>query len=98
MVISFYNFNIHIDDNLVNNAKELVISKGLDISSVMVKDHSDHSCVFFDLLITLWVQISAVSVKRNYINESSSAQFMEAIAMSLTMSAETVDVFLITSI
>ena len=89
MVISFYNFNIHIDDNLVNNAKELVISKGLDISSVMVKDLalSDHFCVFFDLLFTLGFQISSVSVKKRNINENTSAQFMEAIAMSPTMSA-----------
>ena len=59
--------------------------KGL-ITSVLVKDfgHSDHSCVFFDSLGTPKVQISSVSVQRRYIKESTTAQFMEAIAMSPT--------------
>ena len=43
-------------------------------------------CVFFDLQIIPNVQITSVSVKRRYINENTSAKFMEAIAMSPTVS------------
>ncbi|KAK0139813.1 hypothetical protein N1851_023256 [Merluccius polli] len=112
-------FNIHVDNNIDTNAKELsalldtfgllqhvkgpthtrghtldlVISKGVNISSVDVKDLalSDHFCVFFDLQIIPNVQLTSVSVKRRYINENTSAKFMEAIAMSPTVSAESVD-------
>ena len=72
---------------------DLVISKGVNISSVDVKDLalSDHFCVFFDLQIIPNVQLTSVSVKRRYINENTSAKFMEAIAMSPTVSAESVD-------
>ncbi|KAK0156079.1 hypothetical protein N1851_001392 [Merluccius polli] len=66
---------------------------GVNISSVDVKDLalSDHFCVFFDLQIIPNVQLTSVSVKRRYINENTSAKFMEAIAMSPTVSAESVD-------
>ena len=72
---------------------DLVISKGVNISSVDVKDLalSDHFCVFFDLQIIPNVQFTSVSVKRRYINENTSAKFTEAIAMSPTVSAESVD-------
>ena len=72
---------------------DLVISKGVNISSVDVKDLalSDHFCVFFDLQIIPNVQLTSVSVKRRYINENTSAKFIDAIAMSPTVSAESVD-------
>ena len=72
---------------------DLVISKGVNISSVVVKDLalSDNFCVFFDLQIIPNVQLTSVFVKRRYINENTSAKFMEAIAMSPTVSAESVD-------
>ena len=72
---------------------DLVIAKGVNISSVDVKDLalSDHFCVFFDLQIIPNVQLTSVSVKRRYINENTSAKFMEAIGMSPTVSAESVD-------
>ena len=57
---------------------DLVITKGLDCYYVMVK-HILILSVFFDLLITLGFQISSVSVKKRYINENTSAQFIEAI-------------------
>ncbi|KAK0134690.1 hypothetical protein N1851_029706 [Merluccius polli] len=106
-------FNIHVDNNMDSNAKELsalldtfgllqhvkgpthnrghtldlVISKGVNISSVDVKDLalSDHFCIIPN------VQLTSVSVKRRYINENTSATFLEAIAMSPTVSAESVD-------
>ncbi len=112
-------FNIHIDNNMDINAKELcslldtfglfqhvkgptharghtldlVISRGVDISSVDIKDLalSDHFCVFFDLQIIPNTQLTSVSIRKRYINENTSVKFMEAIAMSPTMSAETVD-------
>lgn len=112
-------FNIHMDNNMDTNAKELcslldtfglfqhvngpthtrghtldlVISKGVDISSVDIKDLalSDHYCVFSDLQITPNSQLTPVSVRKRYINENTSAKFMEVIALSSTVSAETVD-------
>ena len=47
--------------------------------------------MFFDLQIIPNVQLTSVSVKRRYINENTSAKFMEAIAMSPTVSAVSVD-------
>ena len=60
---------------------------------LLIKDLalSDNFCVFFDLQIFPNVQLTSVSVKRRYINENTSAKFMEAIAMSPTVSAESVD-------
>ena len=73
---------------------DLVISKGVNISSVDVKDLalSDHFCVFFDLQIFPNVQLTSVSVKRRYINDNTSAKFMEAIAMSPTVTKITVHI------
>ena len=73
--------------------RPLVISKGVDISSVVVIDLalSDHFCILFDLLITQKVQTTSFSVKKRYINEKTSAQFREAIAMLSTMSTESAD-------
>lgn len=48
--------------------------------------------VFFLLVNTPEIQISSVSLKKRYINESDSVQFMEAITVSPTMNAETVDI------
>ena len=72
---------------------DLVISKGVDISSIVVIDLalSDHFCILFDLLITQNVQTTSFSVKKRHINKKTSAQFREAIAMSPTMSAQLVD-------
>ena len=72
---------------------DLVISKGVHISSVDVKDLalSDHFCVFFGQKIIPDVQLTSVSVRRRYINENTTAEFMEAIATSPTVSAESAD-------
>uniref|UniRef100_A0A8C5HYQ9 Reverse transcriptase domain-containing protein n=1 Tax=Gouania willdenowi TaxID=441366 RepID=A0A8C5HYQ9_GOUWI len=72
---------------------DLIISKGVDISAVDVRDLalSDHFCVFFYLETVTSVPPSYVCLKKRYINENTSAQFMEAIAMTPTLSAETVD-------
>ena len=80
--------------HLRGHTLDLVISKGVvDISSVVVIDLalSDHFCILSDLLITQNVQTTSFSVKKRYINEKTSAQFREAIAMSPTMSAQSVD-------
>jgi len=73
--------------HLRGHTLDLVISKGVvDISSVVVIDLalSDHFCILSDLLITQNVQTTSFSVKKRYINEKTSAQFREAIAMSPT--------------
>ena len=71
----------------------MVICRGVDITSVDIKDLalSDHFCVFFDLQITPNMQLPSVSFRKRFINENTSVKFMEAIVMSPTVSAETVD-------
>ena len=85
--------------HLRGHTLDLVISKGVDISSVVVIDLalSDHFCILFDLLITQNVQTTSFSVKKRYINEKTSAQFREAIAMSPTVSAQSVDCWIIST-
>ena len=72
---------------------DLVISKGVDISSVDIKDLalSDHFCVFFNFQIVPNIQLTSVSARKRYINENTSVKFVETIAMSPTVNAETID-------
>ena len=77
---------------------DLVISKDVDISCVEVKDLalSDHFCVFFNLKIIPHGRVTPVSVKKRYINENTSAQFMAAMTTSRSVSesvAELLDDF-----
>ncbi len=61
----------------------LLISRGLNISSIIIKDValSDHFCVFFDILISVTTESRSVSVRKRCINENTSVQYMEAISV-----------------
>ncbi len=75
---------------------DLLISRGLNISSIVIKDValSDHFCIFFDILISVTTESRYVSVRKRCINENTSALFMEAISLTPSISADSVDLLL----
>ncbi|KAK9973180.1 hypothetical protein ABG768_023923 [Culter alburnus] len=75
---------------------DLIISKGLNISSIVIKDValSDHFCIFFDILISPTVEDRSISVKKRCLNENTSALFMKAISLTPSISADSVDFLL----
>jgi len=70
----------------VGHTLDLLISKGLNISSI-VKDValSDQICIFFDILISPAIEARSVSVKRRRLNENTSVTFMKAISLTLVV-------------
>ncbi len=75
---------------------DLLISRGLNISSIVIKDValSDHFCIFFDILISVTTESRSVSVRKRCINENTSVLFMKAISLTPSISADTVDLLL----
>ncbi len=75
---------------------DLLISRGLNISSIVIKDValSDHFCIFFDILISVTTESRSVSVRRRCINENTSVLFMETISLTPSISADSVDLLL----
>ncbi len=75
---------------------DLFISRGLNISSIVIKDIalSDHFCIFFDILISVTTESRSVSVRKRCINENTSALFMKAISLTPSISADSVDILL----
>ncbi len=63
---------------------DLLISRGLNISSIVIKDValSDYFCIFFDILISVTTESRSVSVRKRCINENTSVLFMEAISLT----------------
>ncbi len=75
---------------------DLLISRGLNISSTVIKDValSDHFCIFFDILISVTTESRSVSVRKRCINENTSVLFMKAISLTPSISADSVDLLL----
>ncbi len=75
---------------------DLLISRGLNISSIVIKDValSDHFCIFFDILISVTTESRSVSVRKRCINENTSVLFMKAISLTPSISADSVDLLL----
>ncbi len=75
---------------------DLLISRGLNISSIVIKDvaMSDHFCIFFDILISVTTESRSVSVRKRCINENTSVLFMKAISLTPSISADSVDLLL----
>ncbi len=75
---------------------DLLISRGLNISSIVIKDValSDHFCICFDILISVTTESRFVSVRKRYINENTSALFMKAISLTPSISVDSVDLLL----
>ncbi len=78
----------HIEDTL-----DLLISRGLNISSIVIKDAalSGHFCIFFDILISVTTKSRSLS-ERNALTRTLGALFMKVI--SLSISADSVDFLL----
>ncbi len=70
------------------HAIDLLISRGLNISSIVFKDValSDHLSIFFDKLISVTTESRLVSVRKRCINENPSTLFMKAISLTLSIS------------
>ncbi len=75
---------------------DILISRGLNISSIVIKDValSDHFCIFFDILISVTTESRSVSVRKRCINENTSVLFMKAISLTPSISADSVDLLL----
>ncbi len=74
----------------------LLISRGLNVSSIVIKDValSDHFCIFFDILISVTTESRSVSVRKRCINKNTSALFMKAISLTPSISADSFDLLL----
>lgn len=59
---------------------DLLISKGLNISKVVVTDValSDHSCVFFDTTMSVHTNVQTDIITKRYITENTSEMFIQA--------------------
>ncbi len=75
---------------------DLLISRGLNISSIVIKDValSDHFCILFDILISVTTVSRSASVRTKCISENTSALFMKAISLTPSISADSVDLLL----
>ncbi len=80
----------------VKHTLDLLISRGLNISSIVIKDValSDHFCIFFDIMISVTTESRSVSVRKRCINENTSVLFMKAISLTPSISADSVDLLL----
>ncbi len=84
------------DRHTIVDTLDLLISRGLNISSIVIKDValSDHFCIFFDILISVTTESRSVSVRKRCINENTSVLFMKAISLTPSISADSVDLLL----
>ncbi len=76
-----------------NHTLDVLISRGLNISSIFIKDVAlyNHFCIFFDILISVSTESRSVSVRKRCINENTSALIMKAISLTPSISADSVD-------
>ncbi len=75
---------------------DVLISRGLNISSIVIKDVAlyDHFCISFDILISASTESRSVSVRKRCISENTSALIMKAISLTPSFSADSVDLLL----
>ncbi len=88
--------HVHGPTHNCGHTLDLLISRGLNISSIAIKDValSDHFCIFFDILISVTTESRSVSVRKRCINENTSVLFMKAISLTPSISADSVDLLL----
>ncbi len=76
-VLNIFDLIQHVHGTTHNRGHtlDLLISRGLNISSIVIKDAalSDHVCIFFDILISVTTESRSVSVRKRCINENTSA-------------------------
>ncbi len=98
-VLNFFDLiqQVHGPTHNRGHTLDLLISRGLNISSIVIKDValSDHFCIFlYDILISVTTESRSVSVRKRCINENTSALFMKAISLTPSISADSVDLLL----
>ncbi len=100
MITIFNTFDLiqHVHGPTHNRGQtlDLLISRGLDILSIVIKDValSDHFCIFFDIMISVTTESRSVSVRNRCINENTSVLFIKAIYLTPSISADSVDLLL----
>lgn len=72
---------------------DLVITKGLTISSVVVTDDalSDHSCVFFEITINVCTKVQTIMITKRYITENNIKLFTETVSATPALYSNSVD-------
>uniref|UniRef100_A0A673LDN3 E3 ubiquitin/ISG15 ligase TRIM25-like n=1 Tax=Sinocyclocheilus rhinocerous TaxID=307959 RepID=A0A673LDN3_9TELE len=76
--------HVHEPTHNRGHTLDLIISRGLNISSIVIKDValSDHFCIFLNILISVTTESRSVSVRKRCINENTSVLFMEALFLN----------------
>ncbi len=73
-VLNTFDLSQHVHGPTHNRGHtlDLLISRGLNISSIVIKDvaRSDHFCIFFDILISVTTESRSVSVRKRCIHEN----------------------------
>ena len=84
-VLDNYGLTQHVIEPTHNKGHtlDLIISKGLNISKVVVTDValSDHSCVFFESAISMHTNVQREVITKRYITENTSEKFIQAFSV-----------------
>jgi len=88
--------HVHGPTHNRGHSLDLLISKGLNISSIVIKDValSEHFCIFFDILISPAIEAISVSVKNRCLNENTRVLFMNSISLKPSISSDSVEFLL----
>lgn len=88
-VLDNYGMSQHVTEPTHNRGHtlDLIISKGLNISKVLVMDValSDHSCVFFESTLPVHRNDKTEVITKRYITENTSDQFVQAFSSTPTL-------------
>ena len=80
----------HVTESTHNKGHilDLIISKGLNISTVVATDValSDHSCVFFESTISVHTNVQAEVITKQYITDNTSEIFIQAFSSTPALS------------
>ncbi|KAL0985004.1 hypothetical protein UPYG_G00151730 [Umbra pygmaea] len=97
-VLNTFDLTQHVHESTHNRGHtlDLLISRGLNISLIIVKDValSDHFCIFFDILISPNIEARSLSVKKRCLNENTRVLFMKTLSLTPSISADSVDFLL----
>ena len=93
-VFESYGLTQHVTQPTHNKGHtlDLIISKGLNISKVVVTDValSDHSCVFFNGTISVPKSVQTKLIRKRYITENTSESFIQLFSSTPTLSGVSV--------
>ena len=93
-VFESYGLTQHVTQPTHNKGHtlDLIISKGLNISKVVVTDValSDHSCVFFNGTISVPKSVQTKLIRKRYITENTSESFIQLFSSTPTLTGASV--------